>query len=194
MREEVEFDKYLEYSRESPSGLQWKVSLFAANNQNRQLTFIGKPAGCKQKHYWRVGLNGKQYSVHRIIYSILNNIKYSDIGYIDHIDGNGFNNDISNLRECTVSQNNRNKKKGRNNTSGTTGVKYNPTIRNGNVWEYWTAFWEEDGVQKTKTFSVNKYGNEGARNAACEYRKKMIELRNNVGDGYSTRHGEELDF
>ena len=80
-------------------------------------------------------------------------------------------------------------------------MKYNPTIRNGNVWEYWTAFWEywtafweEDGIQKTKTFSVIKYGNEGARNAACEYRKKMIELRNNVGDGYSTRHGEELDF
>ena len=43
MQEEVEFDKYLEYSRDSPSGLQWKVSIFAANNQNRQLTFIGKP-------------------------------------------------------------------------------------------------------------------------------------------------------
>lgn len=194
MQEEIDWNEYLEYSPDSPSGLIWKVNIFAARNQNRQLTRIGSIAGCKQKHYWRIGLKGKNYCAHRIILAIAQCVKYSDINRVDHIDGNGFNNKIENLRECTISINNRNKKKGRNNSSGVTGVKYNPSNRNGKILEYWTAFWEENGVQKTKTFSVNRYGSDVAFKMACDYRKMMIEIRNIHGDGYSSRHGNNEEF
>jgi len=43
---------------------------------------------------------------------------------IDHIDGNPKNNCIENLREATNSQNNHNKAKPINNTSGYKGVSY----------------------------------------------------------------------
>lgn len=42
--------------------------------------------------------------------------------FVDHIDGNPFNNQKSNLRLCTHGQNTKNKKRGKNNTSGFKGV------------------------------------------------------------------------
>lgn len=44
--------------------------------------------------------------------------------YIDHIDGNGLNNQASNLRRCTASENGSNRTKlNKNNTSGVPGVR-----------------------------------------------------------------------
>lgn len=44
--------------------------------------------------------------------------------YIDHIDGNRANNAIINLRACTLSQNQHNRKLSSNSTTGYTGVTY----------------------------------------------------------------------
>lgn len=44
----------------------------------------------------------------------------------DHRDGNGINNQLTNLRFCTKSQNSANSKRARNNTSGFKGVAKSP--------------------------------------------------------------------
>jgi hypothetical protein len=44
---------------------------------------------------------------------------------VDHVDGNRLNNQRSNLRNCTQTQNNRNRSMSRNNTSGYRGVCWN---------------------------------------------------------------------
>jgi hypothetical protein len=54
--------------------------------------------------------------MHRII------MNCPDSMQVDHIDGNGLNNQKSNLRICTQSQNKKNKRRASNNTSGYKGV------------------------------------------------------------------------
>jgi hypothetical protein len=81
---------------------QWKWFALKDNNTFYAVSFIG----------------GKQIKMHRII------IECSANEIIDHRDGNGLNNQTSNLRICTTSQNMQNKKTPSNNTSGYKGVHF----------------------------------------------------------------------
>ena len=76
------------FSYDSESGwLIWKTN--------------GKPAG-SCRHRLAIGLCGEKHYVHRLIWLW----HYGTLPeYIDHIDGDTFNNRIENLRECTMSQN-----------------------------------------------------------------------------------------
>ena len=130
----------------------------------------------RQDGYIRVGLtkDDKQsyHLVHRLVASAFQN-KDNDYNVVDHIDHNPANNNYQNLRWTTNSGNNRNKSIARNNTSGTTGVAYN--IKNG-----WIATWmDKDMKLQRKQFSVNKYGEEQAKQLAIDYRKKMA-----IANGY----------
>lgn len=83
-------------------------------------------AGCLDKRvgrteYMRIRIDGKSYLVHHIIWLMFNG-KLPE--YLDHIDGNGLNNKIENLREVSHKENMMNKKKYRNNTSGLVGVSW----------------------------------------------------------------------
>lgn len=93
--------------------LYWKIKV--ANKK------VGDKAGTLDKFYKRVSIKDRYYSIHRVIFIMF-------YGYapniIDHIDGNGFNNRIENLREATPSQNQWNRKLGKNNSSGVKGVSY----------------------------------------------------------------------
>lgn len=89
--------------------------------------FVGNKAGNKVRRkesateYWCVCLNGKKHYAHRIIWKM----HYGEIPegkQIDHIDQNGLNNRIQNLRLVCQSQNNKNKPRLKNNTSKFTGV------------------------------------------------------------------------
>lgn len=82
----------------------------------RKGTKAGDAAGYINKSgYLATQINGKRYKNHGIIYIMhYGNIKYE----IDHIDKNPLNNNIENLRDVTKSQNQWNKSKSSNNSSG----------------------------------------------------------------------------
>ncbi len=87
----------LEYKTD---GLYWKAGKFA-----------GKRAGCVRPDGYRtmsLNIEGKKksYLEHRLCFYYMNGRWPTEI---DHIDRNKQNNSWSNLRECTRSENNRNK-------------------------------------------------------------------------------------
>lgn len=92
-----EISKLWGYDESSPSCLVWVGSKFNVLN--------GKPAGCVQntsknrnKQYWVVRKDKRLFLVHRIIYVLVNKTSIPDHMVIDHIDSNGLNNKIENLR------------------------------------------------------------------------------------------------
>ena len=93
--------------------LYWKV----AKARNIK---VGDAAGClNATGYLYTRINRKRYRNHRLIFLMY----YGYLPqFLDHIDGNKINNRIENLRPATISENNRNAKIGKNNTSGVKGV------------------------------------------------------------------------
>jgi hypothetical protein len=72
--------------------------------------------------YFRVFVDGRGYFVHRIVW--LMTYGQWPNGNIDHINGNPTDTRIGNLRECTQSQNMRNIRANKRNTSGKKGVSW----------------------------------------------------------------------
>ena len=117
-----------EVSSESPTGLLWKsrpAKHFATIQgfQTTNGTYAGKPAGCiKESNRTSPGfvvrINYRLYTVHRVVYSIFNNIELSADLQVDHIDGVRQNNHPHNLREATQTENLSNRGKTKANTSG----------------------------------------------------------------------------
>ena len=114
-----------------PSGLRWSVNRplshfkseaifkrWKTNNSNQS-------AGCILGNgYYYLRLDKKRYPNHRIVFAIYNNsIDFQD-KQIDHIDGNVFNNSPQNLRLATASQNQFNRKKQKNNSSGHKNISF----------------------------------------------------------------------
>ena len=71
--------------------------------------------------YWRIYVLSKPYQAHRLAYYMYH-VKDPYPLYIDHINRNGLDNSIDNLRESTTQQNNQNRAIFKNNTSGFAGV------------------------------------------------------------------------
>lgn len=109
--------------------------------------------------------NKKTFTLHKLLglYFIPNPYNYK---CIDHIDRNKLNNNISNLRWVSYTQNNQNASLCKNNKTGVQGVSYDARTSS------YRAYYSENNNQKVKSFSINKYSN--AKNMAIEYRYKMI--------------------
>ena len=89
--------------------------------------------------YRRIKVDGKKYRAHRIIFLMHRGYLPDEI---DHIDGNGLNNDVENLRAATRSQNGSNRGTQTNNTSGFKGVSWHKTSNK------WQAVIKFDGKQR----------------------------------------------
>lgn len=84
--------------------------------------------GINSNGYMVVRVKGKRRLTHRVIFLMHKGFLPK---YIDHIDNDKLNNKIENLRSATFSQNQCNKPRSKNNTSGEKGVNWHKTDK---VW------------------------------------------------------------
>lgn len=143
--------------------------------------FAGKQAGHEYRMpkadmtYVQIRLFTKLYLGHRLAVFYVTG-KWPS-GVIDHINGDGLDNAISNLRDVDNVVNGRNCKRSKNNTSGVNGVYFHGQNKN------WVAeaHYTEDGVHKKKTLGSYKNLED-----AASARRKWEESEGNFTD----RHGE----
>lgn len=96
-------------------GLIYKVQPFQSKSKAGQL--VGSK--CRGRLFVRV--NKKLYAVHRLVFLFHRGFWPEQV---DHIDGNGLNNKIENLRAATNAENQRNKPKLKHNKSGFKGIHF----------------------------------------------------------------------
>ena len=132
---------------------------------------------CKdnQHNYVAGRINNRTVKLHRFLLDITDRKII-----VDHIDRDVFNNTRKNLRGVTYVENNHNTIKRCTNTSGKTGVYLykRGTDKNGvKRSNAWVASVKYNGKETTKRFSVDKYGNDAAFEAAVKWRAaKALEL------------------
>jgi len=100
--------------------LHWKPRTLS---RNRPSVLNGKKVGCPNgSGYLTMVHDKRKYYLHQLVFLMHHGYIPSNI---DHIDGNGSNNRIENLRLATVSENMYNTKINTKNTSGFKGVHFN---------------------------------------------------------------------
>lgn len=110
-----ELKKHLSYDLES--GIFTRI--FSASSSVK----IGDVAGCiGSERYTHISVAGIKYAAHRLAWLYVHGV-WPHL-YIDHKDGVRSNNKFANLRECTVTENLRNRKQLKNNRSGFKGVSW----------------------------------------------------------------------
>lgn len=125
--------------------LIWKTK----SSKKASRIIIGNIAGTlscvKGLCYWRIHFDDKTHFAHRLIYIW----HHGSINkkQIDHIDGNGLNNKILNLREASHSQNMMNQGPNKSSKTGVRGVKFSKaakkyiaSIKVNKVWKHLGTF------------------------------------------------------
>lgn len=125
----------LSYDPET-GNLYWKFREDRKKNWNT--TYANKIAGCVYLNnmgarYVSIRIDNKIYLAHRVIWKMVNG---KDPDCIDHLNGDGTDNRISNIVSTSLKNNQRNKKMHRNNSSGYCGV-FRDKIRN--KWLSWNS-------------------------------------------------------
>ena len=168
-----DFSQYVKYDESSPTFLVRKESGDVAGSLRSR----------KNGDKFRVDVSicNKVYAGHRVIWSMFNSYIDPEL-YIDHLDGDPWNNNISNLRLVTLGDNSRNKKLQYNNITGTTGVHLTS-------YGYSVQIYDLGGARLTKHFSIRKYGEIKALSLAIEWRKNKLKELEQQGIFYSDRHG-----
>lgn len=124
-------------------------------------------AGCLKKgKYFVVTIEKVQYFVHRILYQLYHNVTLTESQQIDHIDHNTKNNKKENLRVCTASENQMNRRLQENNKLGIKNVQI---VWRGDYKSYYIRI-QKDGKFYKKQLSAYKYTIE----QVIEIRNKML--------------------
>ena len=183
-----DINKFLYYDEGSTTCLSWLI-WNRANNPIHSRRKGEVAGGLKIKNDKKVSsalmLNGMSLQISRVIWYLVNGEYPSRDYVIDHIDGNPWNNKISNLRKVTYEINAKNKTLQDNNTTGVAGIH---KMFNGYS-SYYNATITSKTKRKCKSFNIDKIGEEKAFKLACEWRKAQIKLLNDQGAGYTDRHG-----
>lgn len=133
---------------------------------------------CKTSGYMYTIIDGTSYLLHRLIFLYIEG-EYPD--YVDHIDGNKYNNKWSNLRKCNQTENRYNSSIMSNNTTGVKGISFT----DGRAAHYRAGVKGKEGRVR-KCFSINIYGSkEKALEAATLW---VIETRNKLHGDFAN-HG-----
>jgi hypothetical protein len=133
--------------------------------------YVGKEAGSIKQGYRRLRINGDEYLAHRVAYYMF----WGDIDdelEIDHLDGNGLNNSLDNLRLVSHGENMKNARLNKQNTTGVQGVsnyakngKFRAQIKvNGKVKAlgYYDTIEEAAAVREAANEEYNYSPNHGA--------------------------------
>lgn len=116
---------------------------------------IGDAVGyLKWDGYIETKIKGKQVQVHRILYQLYHDIQLEN-EYIDHIDGNPSNNRKDNLRVCSSSENQCNRRHAQKNNK-LTGIK-NIGMCTNSSGEYWIIRIVKNGVRHRTYYRKDKY-------------------------------------
>jgi 1-aminocyclopropane-1-carboxylate deaminase/D-cysteine desulfhydrase-like pyridoxal-dependent ACC family enzyme len=125
----------------------------------------GKSAGSlKDNRYFMVTVEGKKYYIHRLVFMMFNGY-FPD--YVDHVDGNGLNNRIENLRECNAQQNQFNSKVSKNSKTGVKNVSWSRQNKK------WIVAFMFEGRQ-------NYYGGYDTIEEAAEIAEKVRKMEHNI--------------
>lgn len=159
-------NEWFEVDSDSPSGLIWKKKPVRSklNVGDQAGSLLTKEYG---NQYWQIKLNYSVYKVHRVVY-LLTHLNLGTENVIDHIDGNGLNNSIDNLRLSDAILNCRNRKTSRNNrlqvkNVTSAGKGYSVTIKRAGKVYY-------------KSFNKAQHGSsENALTEAIYWRDKKLE-------------------
>lgn len=119
-------------------------------------TYANKEAGNISNGYICVKFLGKSIKAHRIIFKMVHGY---DPEFIDHINRNSIDNRIENLRSVSISDNNKNTKKRKDNASGYINVYFHPQCSKN---PYYTVF-RIDGKCVRKHFPTIEEAAEHAR-------------------------------
>lgn len=149
------------------------TGIFTWKERLSQRANIGSVAGSvlktnKSTSYLRIKIAGKSYLAHRLAWLYCND---SVMGIIDHIDRNGLNNSLSNLRLTTKKGNAKNQKLRSDNTSGFNGVYLH------HINKKWVAYVTENKKMKYIGSFIHK---ENAINARDTENKNL---------GFDNNHG-----
>lgn len=122
----------------------------------------GTVSGIRKKYVYMT-INNQPYRAHRLAWLFLYG-KWPD-GQIDHIDGDGTNNKLSNLRDVTASENQKNRKLSKGNISGYNGVYLNrrygtwgASIKTANKLIYLGHYLDKEDAIKARKLANEKYG------------------------------------
>lgn len=166
-----DWSHYFYLSPDSPSGLRWRINIESGYGkiQAQCGQVAGARATSKGKTYWHVQLSGKKYTVHRIIWELLYGL--IPAGYvINHINGEGSDNTITNLELRTQQENTLLQKR----NTDLDNLSVSKVCSHGKQW-YWRAWWRgTDGKLKSQAFSIEKYGDTLAQKMAIDAKRNGL--------------------